>query len=271
MLNSFAVDSRSEAMHFLDVKTDYAFKRVFASEGSQPVLISFLDAILYYDGEQAIVDLTIVDPYQIPLLLGMKDTYVDVKAVLANGQYLIIEMQVLNVAGFEKRILHNAAKEYATQWLRDEDYTLLNPVIALTFTDFCMFDGSPKAPSRWPVTSRPTPRRLFATKASTLSQLKTGSRRGLDCRYTSASRAKWRSTRYLPGEPVNTPLSNPTPWRSFIHAPLQACRKNTSKKGLRGVAEQRSVCPRRGAAISADRWKISACAPSVQSWRRPAV
>ena len=50
-------------MHFLDVKTDYAFKRVFGSEESRPVLISFLNAILDYQGEQAIVDLTIVDPY----------------------------------------------------------------------------------------------------------------------------------------------------------------------------------------------------------------
>lgn len=33
-------------MRFLDVKTDYAFKRVFGSEGSKPVLVSFLNAIL---------------------------------------------------------------------------------------------------------------------------------------------------------------------------------------------------------------------------------
>jgi predicted transposase/invertase (TIGR01784 family) len=141
-------------MRFLDVKNDYAFRRVFGSEGSQPVLISFLNAILEYEGEQAIVDLTIVDPYQIPLLLGMKDTFVDVKAVLANGRHVIIEMQVLNVAGFEKRILHNAAKEYATQLLRGEDYALLNPVIALTFTDFNMFDGSPEVLSRFRLLER---------------------------------------------------------------------------------------------------------------------
>ncbi len=72
-------------MHFLDVKTDYAFKRVFGSEGSKPVLVSFLNAILDYQGEQAIVDLTIVDSDQVPMLKGMKDGYVDVKAVLANG------------------------------------------------------------------------------------------------------------------------------------------------------------------------------------------
>jgi hypothetical protein len=63
-------------------------------------------------------------------------------------------MQVLNIAGFEKRILHNAAKEYATQLLRGEDYNLLNPVIALTFTDFSMFEGSPEAISRFRLLER---------------------------------------------------------------------------------------------------------------------
>jgi hypothetical protein len=37
-------------MRFLDVKTDYAFKRVFGAEGSKPLLISFLNAILEYEG-----------------------------------------------------------------------------------------------------------------------------------------------------------------------------------------------------------------------------
>lgn len=141
-------------MNFLDVKTDYAFKRVFGSAGSIPVLMSFLNAILDYQGEQAIVDLTIVDPYQVPMLQGMKDTYVDVKAVLANGKHLIIEMQVLNVPGFEKRILHNAAKEYATQLQKGEDYTLLNPVIALTFTDFALFEDGEEYISRFKLMER---------------------------------------------------------------------------------------------------------------------
>lgn len=141
-------------MRFLDVKTDYAFKRVFGSESSKPVLISFLNAILDYSGERAIVDLTIVDPYQIPMLKGMKDTYVDVKAVLGNGKHVIIEMQVLNVAGLEKRILHNAAKEYATQLQKGDDYALLNPVIALTFTDFIMFEGSREPISRFRLLER---------------------------------------------------------------------------------------------------------------------
>ena len=56
----------------------------------------------------------------------MKDTYLDVKALLDDGTSVIIEMQVLNVEGFEKRILYNAAKTYSTQLGTGDDYTLLN-------------------------------------------------------------------------------------------------------------------------------------------------
>jgi predicted transposase/invertase (TIGR01784 family) len=129
-------------MRFLDVKTDYAFKKVFGSAESKPILISFLNALIGFPPGAEIADLEIVDPYQIPLLKGMKDTYVDVKATLADGRRIIVEMQVLNVQGFEQRILYNAAKAYSRQLLKGEDYSLLNPVIALTLTDFAMFEGA---------------------------------------------------------------------------------------------------------------------------------
>jgi predicted transposase/invertase (TIGR01784 family) len=127
-------------MRFLDVKTDFAFKKVFGSEGSKDILLSFLNALVIFPGGEVIEDLTIVDPYQIPLIKGMKDTYVDVKANLSNGTTVIIEMQILNVQGMEQRILYNAAKAYSTQLVQGERYHLLNPVIALTITDFVMFD-----------------------------------------------------------------------------------------------------------------------------------
>jgi len=128
-------------MRFLDVKTDYAFKKVFGSAGSKPILISFLNALIGFPKGREVTDLSIVDPYQIPLLQGMKDTYVDVKATLADGREVIVEMQVLNIKGFEQRILYNAAKSYSRQLQEGEDYTLLNPVIALTLTDFMLFEG----------------------------------------------------------------------------------------------------------------------------------
>ena len=102
-------------MHFLDIRTDYAFKKVFGSEKSKDILISFLNSIIYEDTQTKIKDLTIVNPYNIPLVEGMKDTYVDVKAILNDNTKVIIEMQVLNVPLFEKRILYNAAKNYSNQ------------------------------------------------------------------------------------------------------------------------------------------------------------
>ena len=126
------------SMRFINPRTDLAFKKIFGSAESKPILISFLNAMLY-NGEPEIVDLEILDPYSIPRLEGMKDSYLDVRAQLQSGKTVLIEMQVLNVAGFEKRVLYNAAKEYANQLDRGANYEGLNPVIALTITDFVMF------------------------------------------------------------------------------------------------------------------------------------
>jgi len=134
---------------FINPKTDFAFKKIFGSEQSKDILISFLNAMLY-DGKETIADLTIINPYQAPRLRGLKDTYLDVKAELADRKRVIIEMQVLNAEGFEKRILCKVAKAYSIQIeAGEEDYTLLNPVIALTITDFKMFTDRSKVISKF--------------------------------------------------------------------------------------------------------------------------
>lgn len=133
---------KGEMMQFLDVRTDYSFKKIFGSDTSKEILISFLNALVYDTKSIKIKDLTIVDPYNIPMIKGVKDTFVDVKAVLDDDTKVIIEMQILNHAGFEKRVLYNAAKNYSIQLNKAEDYHLLNPVIALTIVDFTMFKKS---------------------------------------------------------------------------------------------------------------------------------
>jgi predicted transposase/invertase (TIGR01784 family) len=133
---------------FINPKTDFAFKKIFGSKKSKDILISFLDAILYNAGG-TILDLEILDPYQAPRIKGIKDSYLDVKATITGNKTVIIEMQVLNVLGFEKRVLYNAAKAFSIQLGVGEDYALLNPVIALTITDFEMFTDSDRIISRY--------------------------------------------------------------------------------------------------------------------------
>lgn len=135
-------------MIFINPKTDFAFKKIFGSEQSKDILISFLNALLY-EARPVIKDLQILNPYLAPRIRGVKDTYLDVKAKLKDSTTVIIEMQVLNVEGFEKRILYNAAKAYSIQLDSGEDYKLLEPVIALTITDFEMFDSLESAISRF--------------------------------------------------------------------------------------------------------------------------
>jgi predicted transposase/invertase (TIGR01784 family) len=127
-------------MKFINPKIDFAFKKIFGSAQSTDILISFLNAILY-EGESIIQSLEILDPYLGPQIAGFKNTCLDVKALLNDGTFVIIEMQVLNVQAFGKRVLYNAAKTYAIQLTKGESYKNLRPVIALTITDFEMFRG----------------------------------------------------------------------------------------------------------------------------------
>ncbi|MEG4507862.1 Rpn family recombination-promoting nuclease/putative transposase [Microcoleus sp. F6_B4] len=127
-------------MRFINPKIEFAFKKIFGSNQSKPILISFLNAMIY-DGSPTIADLEIIDPYLASRVPYLKDSYLDVKARLAGGETVIIEMQVLNVESFAKRVVYNAAKTYSTQLIRGEGYFNLKPVIALTITDFEMFDN----------------------------------------------------------------------------------------------------------------------------------
>ncbi|MFN5725688.1 MAG: Rpn family recombination-promoting nuclease/putative transposase, partial [Pseudanabaena sp.] len=128
-------------MRFINPKTDYAFKKIFGSEQSHDILISFLNAMLY-ESHDRIIEIEILNPHLTPRIRGFKDTYLDIKATIADQDRqkstVIIEMQVLNVEGFQKRILYNAAKTYTNQLAIGDEYTDLQPVMALTIADFEM-------------------------------------------------------------------------------------------------------------------------------------
>ncbi len=130
-------------MEFINPKTDFGFKKIFASPQSKEVLMSFLNAMLY-KGEPTITDLEIIDPYAAPAITGLKDTYLDVKAKITGNKTVIIEMQVINVEAFTKRVIYNAAQTYATQLKPREGYSKLTPLIALTITDFVLFENTEK-------------------------------------------------------------------------------------------------------------------------------
>ena len=125
-------------MKFISPKTDFAFKKIFGSIHSKNILISFLNAIVY-NNQNIIQSLEIINPYNHGVTNTLKETYLDVKALLDNGSTVIIEMQILNVEDFKKRVIYNLAKAYGNQLDVGQGYMMLKPFIALTIADFVLF------------------------------------------------------------------------------------------------------------------------------------
>jgi len=61
-------------MIFINPKIDFVFKKIFGSEDSKDILVSFLNALIYEE-QPVIQDLEILNPYLAPKIRGVKDTY----------------------------------------------------------------------------------------------------------------------------------------------------------------------------------------------------
>ena len=143
---------------FADPTTDFVFKRIFGTEANKHLLVALLNHLLELDGEHRIQDVTYLPPEQAPPLPEMKLSAVDVKCRDERGRSYVVEMQVLNVEGFEKRIVYNASKAYVMQLPSGGAYQDLAPVIGLTICDFVFWstngNGSSAAGLPVPMLSR---------------------------------------------------------------------------------------------------------------------
>ncbi|HYU32043.1 MAG TPA: Rpn family recombination-promoting nuclease/putative transposase [Thermoanaerobaculia bacterium] len=130
---------------FADPKTDFVFKRIFGSDVHKPLLIELLNALLELSGDHRIVDLKYLSPEQRVPVVELKLSVVDVKCFDERGRHYVVEMQVLNVEGFEKRVVYNTSKAYVTQLRAGEDYPGLDDVVGVTICDFLLWSGPPDA------------------------------------------------------------------------------------------------------------------------------
>ena len=123
-------------MQFVDITNDVAFRKIFGNEKKKIILISFLNAVINLQGNQRIADISIANPYQLPILPNMKTSIIDVKATDKQGKTFIVEMQVADVNAMDKRLLYYTSKEYSQQIVSGDKYTELKPVIFIGIFDF---------------------------------------------------------------------------------------------------------------------------------------
>ena len=129
-------------MKFADIKNDIAFRKIFGNDKKTEILISFLNAVMHLEGDKRIKSITITNPFQLPILPNMKTSIIDVKAKDFRGNTFIVEMQVADVLGMDKRLLYYTSKEYSQQIVSGEKYTELNPVIFIGIFDFDFTTGT---------------------------------------------------------------------------------------------------------------------------------
>jgi predicted transposase/invertase (TIGR01784 family) len=123
-------------MKFADIKNDIAFRKIFGSENKKEILISFLNATLKLEGTKQITWVEILNPYQLARIAGSKSTILDVRAKDKAGNSYIVEMQVTDKKGLDKRITFYSARGYASQLDASENYYKLKPVIFIGILDF---------------------------------------------------------------------------------------------------------------------------------------
>jgi predicted transposase/invertase (TIGR01784 family) len=141
---------------FADPKTDFVFKRIFGAEARKPLLIALLNHLLELEGERRIMDVQHLSGDQHIDVAELKLSIVDVKCTDAAGRRFVVEMQVLKVEGFEKRVVYNASKAYVMQLRNAEEYPTLCDVVGVTICNFNLWPetderGLFKVPmlSRW--------------------------------------------------------------------------------------------------------------------------
>jgi len=131
---------------FADPKTDFVFKKLFGTEDHKDLLIALLNALLHLTGARAITAVTFLREEERPAVAELKFSVVDVKCRDARGVTFVVEMQVLNVEGFEKRVVYNASKAYVGQLGAGEDYPSLEDIVAISICDFVLWPDRPDEP-----------------------------------------------------------------------------------------------------------------------------
>lgn len=128
-------------MDFADIKNDIAFRKIFGNEQKTAPLISFLNAALQLQGDERVVSVSLANPYQFPRIAGEKATVLDVRATDQSGRKFVVEMQVANKKGFDKRVQYYIARDYSMQIETGDDYPLLNPAYFIGILDFPFGEG----------------------------------------------------------------------------------------------------------------------------------
>lgn len=138
---------------FADPRNVFVFARIFGSEQRKGITMAFLDAMLDLDPPRGIIDTNFLLREQRPKLDVLELSIVDVECTDARDVTYVAKMQVLEVEGFDRRLVCNVDEAYVIHTAPVALHPNRHDVVGITICDFLIWPdlGERKIPmlSRW--------------------------------------------------------------------------------------------------------------------------
>ncbi|MCU7666813.1 Rpn family recombination-promoting nuclease/putative transposase [Bacillus thuringiensis] len=116
----------------MDLKNDYAFKKIFGNEKNKEFLVRFLNDLLKTD----IQDIVILNPEIQPEFYAGKKVLLDVRAKTEDDRKINIEIQVNDLFDMVNRSLFYLSKGFQEDFKKGEGYVSLKKNIVINILDY---------------------------------------------------------------------------------------------------------------------------------------
>jgi predicted transposase/invertase (TIGR01784 family) len=124
---------------YMNMMTDFAFKKIFATEENKALLIAFLNDILPH--EETIMNVQYLPTEQLGYVEEDRKAIFDIYCTDANGRRYIIEMQIGQQEHFMERSLFYSTFPIQAQAVRGKWDFAMKPLYHIAILDFTMFHG----------------------------------------------------------------------------------------------------------------------------------
>ena len=146
-------NEQNKSLINLDItpKKDIVFKKIFGSKGNEGILKDFLESILEVKIDSLTLDL---NTELLPEFYEGKQTRVDVRARLADGTEINIEIQSDPKKYSDDRCLQHWSRIYANTIKKGEKYTNLSKTICIWIIDGIVYKEFDDVDSKWQIMNK---------------------------------------------------------------------------------------------------------------------
>jgi predicted transposase/invertase (TIGR01784 family) len=127
---------------FAQLTLDFPFKKTFASEGDEDLLIALLNAFLERKLAHPITQIVIQNPYIQGQTKASRDAILDIRCQDSTGNRFIVEMQIGRQEHFIKRVIYYLSMAITDSGRKGDDWDFNFPnVYSLNFLNYDLYFG----------------------------------------------------------------------------------------------------------------------------------